>query len=292
MRKRPGTSEVLIAGVTSASLLCGGCGGDAKKWKNAPGTQGFINMNAVKEAFQKNDNLKAFEKRINEVYEGDNLLVVESERRNAGFRLTAYEDLNSDKKVDKKKDDTVFVLTVTNGTAQLVGHGVNSYFKESWKWQGATKDWSEEKEQQIAQEVRQHRNDPYYRPSYMPFFFMYHSAGWNRYYTPPAYYDNLSSHRKDYRSSSAFTKQIKNNAKYETKMSKKYGTKFTKAATKSSSVRKNYVKKTSSSRNFKSRLAKSKSSSGWGRRASSGTKSSFSSSRGGGRFGGSSGFGA
>ncbi len=258
----------LIAGIASASMLIG-CGNrDVKRWKQAPGTRGLINLNAVKTAFQKNQHIPAFEKRVNEIFEGDNLVVFKSEKHGNGFKLAGYEDLNKDKKVDSK-DDLLFTLTVVDGRCTLQGHGANSYYKETWSYGQRDRRYP-------------HRSYSYYHHS--PYFFYWYgprSTWGGSYYTPVGRYDDIASHRSSYRSKPAYRKQVKTNQSFERSMRSKHGSKFTNATKSVSSTRKNYVKRTSSKRSFSKNLSKNRSRSGWGVRTRSSSRSSSSRSRGG-----------
>ena len=271
---------LIAAGILSATLVTG-CGSEEKKWKASPGTKGFLNLDQVKSAFQKNPKVADFEKRINEIFEGDNLIILDSKTVSDGFAVTALEDLDKDKK-KSPADDTLFILTVENRRATLRGYGANSYYKESWAFNPPAKNTGGETH------YHRHYHSPY-------FYHWYWGRGWGHYYTPFSRYSMLGSHRSTYRQGSAFRSQVKSNAAFENRMSKKYGTGFRKSVSSQSSSRRSYVKTRVASTNFKSSLRSSKSSSGWGVRSKTGTNSRFgssrSSSRGFGGFRGSSGMG-
>jgi hypothetical protein len=285
-------SYLVAASVASASLLAG-CGDsdtpEIKQWKAAPGTNGFINLEDVEKAFKKNQKADEFEKRVNEIFEGDSLVVFKSSQKTggSGFVYYAYEDLNKDAKVTSS-DDLLFTLTVANNRAMLQGAGVNKYYKSSWAYKPA----------------EERREETYYRSRYgrSHFSHWYWGRGWGGYYTPRDRYDSNLSHTKEYRGTSGFTQQVQNNAAYEKRAAAKHGTGFRQSAVALSPVRRKYVKSVPVSKTMKA----TKGTSGWGVRAnkgifssysgakSSGAKSSGSSSRGGGffsRFRGSSGFG-
>jgi len=280
---------VILAGIASASLLTG-CGGnkDVNRWATAPGTKGYINLEAVKKAFTKTQDVKEFEKRVNEIFEGDNLVVFDIRQQTGGFVLSAREDLNNNKQYDSK-DDLLFTLSASRGRATLKGAGVNSYYNETWSYN---------RDSYYSSGRRHH----YHR--HTPYFFYWGSPGWTHrhYYSTSTYGRSIYSHRSSYRSSPAFATQVKSNVQSENTMSKKYGDKFRKSINKPSTTRKSYIGKAVKSSSFKKNLASKKANSGWGTRAKSSTKSSFSksstspvrvSSRSsfGGGFRGSSGFG-
>jgi hypothetical protein len=128
MKKKRSNRYLLVAGMATASAISG-CDKSTKQWANSPGTNGFMNLDAVKKAFQKNSNVEDFEKRVNEIFEGDNLIIFSSDETSRGFIYTAKEDLDGDKTISPP-DETLFVLSVLGGTATLQGAGVNEYYKE------------------------------------------------------------------------------------------------------------------------------------------------------------------
>ena len=136
-------SYLVATGIASASLLAG-CGDsrEIKQWKAAPGTNGFINLDDVEKAFKKGQKADEFEKRVNEIFEGDSLVVFKSQKTGgSGFVYYAYEDLNKDGKVKTgtltASDDLLFTLTVANSRVTLQGAGVNKYYKSSWAYKPA-----------------------------------------------------------------------------------------------------------------------------------------------------------
>ncbi len=271
----------VFACLTSLSLLYG-CGGAKKKWKNAPGTQGALNLDAVKEAFQKRPNVAEFEKRVNEIFEGDNLILLHAEDIGNAFRIDAKEDLDKNEKVSDG-DDLIFRMTVKNGMVTLQGMGVNSYYKESWPYDP-------------AKEERYHRT--YHRSHYRgPYFYHWYGYGGRRwggsYYTPRDNYTSIRQHRDSYRKGSDFKTQVKQNGAYENRMASKHKSTYGTATRAPSAKRTSYVKSTAASGKFNSKT----SSSGWAVRSRSGVKSSFGRSSGGfssssrGGFRGSSGMG-
>lgn len=287
MKREKNTQKYwLAAGVAAASCLAG-CDSDGDKWAKSPGTNGFINLDAVKEAFIKNPEAGSFEGRANEIFEGDNLVIFSTKEVKGGFVYTALEDLNKNKKADSS-DEVIFTLTVADGRATLQGYGVNKYYKDMWNYTPPKED--KEKEQK-TQTHRYYHRGPY-------FHYWYYGRGWGRYYTPAPAYNKTASQRTDYRQGTSFKNQVKGNVDFENRMSKKYGSNFRKSVNDTSSIRKSYVSKTQRSSGFKNTLSTSKS--GWSQRSGASKSSGFTSSRSsggsksGGGFGGhkgSSGFG-
>ncbi|MGN7613164.1 hypothetical protein ACQZV8_13895 [Magnetococcales bacterium HHB-1] len=103
-------------------------------WLTSPGTQGFINLNAVKEAFNQEVNLDTFEQRINEIFEGDGLIRLKTETSKNHFILKACEDLDFNNSICTPRDDTLFTIAVSGNQAVLTGFGVNSYYRTTWNY--------------------------------------------------------------------------------------------------------------------------------------------------------------
>jgi hypothetical protein len=266
--------------------LIPGCGeSDQDKWANAPSTQGQLNLDAVKQAFQKNPRYDDFEQRVNEIFEGDRLVIFQSERVSGGFSYTAKEDLDADKKISPA-DDTLFTLLVANGTATLKGAGVNSYYSQSWPYAPAKDVNQKTKNQTTAAHHRRHGTYFYHWYGYLGYRWL------GGYYTPAPRYNAMSRHRNAYRATPAFQSQVVANTAFTSRMASRYGAGFRKSPT---TARKTYISKnrglastrTSSSTARSGAGAKSRSTS-----RSSSSRSSASRSRGGfGGFRGSSGFG-
>jgi hypothetical protein len=276
MKKKRSNKYFLVAGMATASAISG-CDKSTKQWADSPGTNGFMNLDAVKEAFQKNPAVEDFEKRVNEIFEGDNLIIFSSEERSGGFTYTAKEDLDGDKKIGPS-DETLFVLSVSGRIATLEGAGVNKYYKESWIYNTPGQ-----------KPEREYSRSHYSRPH---FHYWYWGRRWGGYYTPAPRYDTMSDHRNSYRNSSAFVSQVNNNVAFEQRMAARYGSGFRKSVNAVSTTRKNHISNMKKSSGFKGMLSRTKSTSGWGARSrSSGSRGGFGSVRGSSRGGSRGGFG-
>lgn len=298
-----GTSEKLIVGgfatVIGISMLsqCSNSRQDKSlsNWENSQGTQGFINLNDVRDAFRSTQKMADFESRVNEIFEGDNMVVFEAKEIRGGFKLMAREDLDGSKSTTAK-DDLLFTLSVEGRTAQLKGAGVNKYYKESWIYEPPA--GSQQQVQQVHHRSSSIASSPF-------FWWWVLSPGWGGYYTPIGRYDSMYSHRNSYRSSSSYRSQMTRNGKFGTSMSQKHGSSFRSAVNSPSSNRKSYIRTQPKSAGFKEKLAASKKTTGTSKksqlRSTSGKSRSFSgtssrssrssSSRSYGGYRGSSGFG-
>lgn len=221
------------------------------QWAASPGTAGFINLDDVKKAFQKTPKITDFEKRVNEIFEGDGIILLEMTKTSDGMKLRGIEDLNKNGNIDKD-DETVFTLTTNRKAknATLKGEGVNKYYSETFAYSPA---------------VEQNEQQEYARSGYRPTHFRrYHYWGGPRYYTPYLAYSMLGSHRRSYRRSSAFRTQINTNNAFATQMEKRHSTKYSNAVTSPSAGRKRHISRTAGSSGFRNGLVQGRSQSGWG----------------------------
>ncbi len=218
-------------------------------WKNSPGTRGFINLDDVKEAFQKSSDVEGFERRVNETFEGDNLVLLNAIEKSDGFEIEAREDINRNQKYDYG-DDLLFTLSVRGNFAILKGKGANRYYENSWAYNPPKPSRAE----------RDDIDTPY-------FHVWFWGRGWGGYYTPIGHYNTIQSNRATYRQSDSFQSQIKKNTAFENSMSKKYGAGFRSSINNVSTTRKGYVQKKISAGNIQSQLRAQRSSSGWGVRS-------------------------
>lgn len=262
--------KLIATSVASASIFTS-CGPTEPKavqdWRKAPGTNGFINLKDVVEAFQKNPKAEDFENRVNEIFEGDNMVVFASrpakeiykgkDKIDNGFVYIAYEDLNKNGKVDGQgptsKDDPLFFINVQNEQATLYGLGVNKYYRFSWAYKPI-----EEKKEESS--YASHYHSPYYHH-------WYYGRGWGSYYTPSQNYQENTAKRDKYRQSNEYVSQLNKNAKFESDSARQYGRSFTNSAGNQSSTRKSYITDFPRNSNFTSTLdnnptSKHKSSSG------------------------------
>lgn len=187
-------------------------------------------------------NVEDFEKRVNEIFEGDGLVIFKADKVQGGFQYLAYEDLNKDKLISSA-DDRLFTITVANGTATLKGAGVNSYYSESWPY--------EPKEEEIAaakEEENGGSTGTTHRRHGSSFFMWYALGRWSGgYHTPASSYSAMSAHRASYRGSSAYASQVKTNSAYQTSATKRYGAGFRSASSQVSSSRSSRISSTRSS---------------------------------------------
>ncbi|SVC64462.1 uncharacterized protein METZ01_LOCUS317316, partial [marine metagenome] len=248
------------------------------KWAESPGTSGFINLDEVQKSCLDSNNSKTenFEKRINEIFEGDNLILLDVQGRERGFLLSAIEDLNKNEKPDlvgTSGDEVVFQLEVLGSgpnNAKLTGKGVNSDFKSTFTYP--------------MPNIDRASADNYYRTNgYYPYYYSYYGYRGYRYYTPRRRYRTMMVYRRGYRSSSRYRTQIISNGRYYGNYRTRYPS-SSRTFSRPSASRKSYVSRTASSPGFKSRLSSSPTAKARSSLAKSGKISSSSKSKSSGGF--------
>lgn len=222
--------KIIVGGLASASLLWGCGDANEEAWKASPGTHGLINLDDVADAFKRYPQIDLFEKRINEIYEGDNLLTFTSQKHaNGKFELWGCEDLDRSGN-SSQGDECLFSITVENALATLQGYGANSYYHESW----TCHDYDENNETTVSDTGTYHG---------------YHRHNRGMYFTSALAYGTLWNHRSYYRRSSAFVDQVRRNSSYENTMSAKHGSRFENALTTPTAKRNSYINSAQSFKN-------------------------------------------
>ena len=119
----------------SVGILVGsgavGCGGNASKqqeWFVKEIATGRINLDAVKDAFETSKDVTEFEKRVNEIYEGDNLVLIRVEDNETQKIISGFEDLNQSNAIEEANDDKLFSITLEEKKYEVYGYGYNSYY--------------------------------------------------------------------------------------------------------------------------------------------------------------------
>src|SRR5215207_4550775 len=98
---------LLLTAGGALGVACGG-GGDksaddpGQVWVQSDGANGLINMDDVQQAYRdaysaEGFSVETFEKRVNEIFEGDNLVLVEVQRDGDNAMVSGWEDLNGDR---------------------------------------------------------------------------------------------------------------------------------------------------------------------------------------------------
>ena len=218
------------------------------EWAATDGAAGRINLDEVQKAFKESESATEFERKVNEVYEGDGLVLIRASQDGDQLTLEGFEDLDKDNEIDDSRDDLLFSIVKANDDHEMRGHGANSYYHSSF---GAGN---------------------------FLFSYLLLSAflpGPYFYRTPPGYArGTLSRQRANHRSSPQYRSQVSRNSKFFRQQKGFAGSRYDQAGRNLGSTRQGYMASQKSSGAFKS--------SGTGVRSSWGSTGG----RSGGRFGG------
>ena len=134
--KRMGMSLILGSSMVVAGPVLAGCvpsaGVSSADWAATEGAMGRINMEEVEQAFKKSQTVEEFEKRLNEIYEGDGIVLVRAKDEEGKRVIEGYEDLDRDDDIDPDRDDLLFTITNENDSNDLRGNGANRHYRSSF----------------------------------------------------------------------------------------------------------------------------------------------------------------
>ena len=224
------TTLALLAG---ASLIAGpaiaACdsGPTYEDWAATDGAAGRINLDEVQQAFKDAESPTDFEKRVNEIYEGDGIVLIRVEQDGDYMNLEGWEDLNNSKQIEDASDDRLFsIVRNHNREHEMRGYGSNSYYHHGF---GAGD---------------------------FLFTYMLLSAfspmGGYYYYTPTYRYDTISRDRTNYRNSSSYRSQVSKNSSYFNKQKTFAGSSYDQASRNVSASRQTYMNNQKTSGSYKS----------------------------------------
>ena len=114
--------------VGSGAIGCGGKASAQQDWMTTEVATGRINLDAVKDALETSQDLNEFEKRVNEIYEGDNLVLIMVEDKETQIIISGFEDLNRSNAIELAQDDKLFSITVEEENYEVYGHSSNDYY--------------------------------------------------------------------------------------------------------------------------------------------------------------------
>jgi hypothetical protein len=238
----------IIAGGSVISL--GACG-KKEQWAETSGKAGQINLEAVEEAMKKSENVSEFEVRVNEIYTGEEMVLIEVKNQGREQLVSGYADLNDNSQIDNEDERLFTFRRWYEGERErysMRGYGVNSYYYHHYPsgtnllttyllWSALSRHTS---------------------PTYI-------------YHTTVRDVGVLRNHRTNYRTTPSYRNQVNANRRFQTKMSSKHGTTYRKASPSSNrqrwATRKgvNLNKATKVSRSTASRRGFSGSKGSWGR---------------------------
>ena len=205
-----------LGGIVAVSPMIGACAGPTyDDWASTDGAAGRINLDDVQEAFKNSDSATDFEQRVNEIYEGDGLVLIRASQDGEILTLEGWEDLNKDSTIDEANDDQLFsIVRGTNNEYDMRGYHGNGYYNSHF---GAG-----------------------------DFLFTYliisSLSGPRGYYysTPPSRGTQIRNQRTTYRNSSAYGGQVQRNASYNTRQASFAGSRYQSSRSNISSNRGSY----------------------------------------------------
>ncbi len=216
----------LIAGPAIAA--CGDSGPSYEEWAATDGAAGRINLDEVQQAFKEAESPTDFEKRVNEIYEGDGIVLIRVEQDGDYMNLEGWEDLNNSKQIEDASDDRLFsIVRNHNREHEVRGYGANSYYHS-------------------------HFGLGNFLFTYMLLSAFTPPFGGYYYATPIHRYDTISRDRTNYRNSSGYRNQVSRNSNYFNKQKTFAGSSYDQASRNISSSRSTYMNNQKTSGSFKS----------------------------------------
>ncbi len=132
----PRISRLALA-MSAGSVLAGApllvaCGPSSSgpsydQWAATDGAAGRINLDDVQLAFQQSSSATEFERRVNEIYEGDGIILIRARQDGDRLTLEGWEDLDANNQIDDTADDQLFAIIKEDEQHQLRGYHANSY---------------------------------------------------------------------------------------------------------------------------------------------------------------------
>ena len=245
--------------VTGPVIAACSTGPTFEQWAATDGAAGRINLDDVQEAFKKATSPTAFEVRVNEIYEGDGLVLVRVKQEDGAKVVEGWEDLNSNYDINDTQDDLLFTIRGEGEQNDMRGYGANSYY---------------------------HR--PFGGGGFLLGYMVASSFGPRGYYQTSNTFarGTLRQRRDGYRNTSRYKTQVSRNGSYFGKRGGYSASQYNNAGRNVSTARKTYQSSQQRTGTFKNSRTGVRSS--WGSSSRSG---GFGRGSRGGRFGGGRGFG-
>ena len=247
------TAGIAVAAAPVAAACSSGP--SYEEWAETDGAAGRINLDDVQTAFKESESVTDFEERVNEIFEGDGVILIKAEQTDTAFVLEGWENLDGNLSIDEGSDERLFTITEKEDkTHEMRGYHANGYYHSTW---GAG--------------------------NFLFTYMLLSSFTGPRYIyaTPSSRVGTIRNDRSAYRNSSAYGSQVSRNGSYFNQQKSFAGSNYDSANRNRSAARQSYQSRAQSSGSFKSSGTGVRSS--WG---SSTGRSGFSSGRSGGFFGG------
>lgn len=131
--ERSGTGKKVAAVMSIGALMSAGAVGCSSTrqndWLATDGAAGRINMGDVQKALEESKDPTEFERRVNEIYEGEYPILIKVEDRGSQKVISGYEDLDNSGTINEATDDMLFSATLGGQEYDLRGSGANNYYR-------------------------------------------------------------------------------------------------------------------------------------------------------------------
>ena len=234
---------MVVAGPVAAACVPGPT---FDEWAATDGAAGRINLDEVQEAFKKSGSPTEFERKVNEIYEGDGLILIRTSQDGDTRVLEGFEDLDGNGTIDETADDVLFSFVKETGQDhELRGHGANGYYRRSFGG-----------------------GDLLFT------YLIFSSLAGPRYYsTPRSRTGTIRANRTSYRGSSGYRTQVSRNSSYFSRQKSFNSSRYNSASRNLSQGRSRYLSSNKSSGAFKNSTTGVRSS--WGARSASRSSGGF-----------------
>ena len=216
---------VFSGGIIATAPLIAGCssGPSFDDWAATDGAAGRINLDDVQEAFKDSKSVTDFERRVNEIYEGDGLIFIRASQDGERLTLEAWEDLNGNNVIDDAQDDRLFSIVKENNEHNLRGHQANGFY-----------------------------NQPFGAGNFLFTYLIISSLNRPYFYqTPVGRGTTMRQQRTSYRQSSKFSGQVSRNGRFASQQQRFAGSRYQQASRNVSSNRQTYQQTQRASGGFK-----------------------------------------
>ena len=228
---------------TGPALVACESGPTYDEWAATDGAAGRINLDDIQEAFKSSKSGTEFEQRVNEIYEGDNLVLIRVKQESDSTVVEGWEELNRNGVIDDAEDDLLFTIVEKDDKSyDMRGYGSNGYYHSGF-------------------------GTGNFLFTYMLISAMTPRGGYY-YYTPPttSNYNRALSRRQSYRNGSGYRSQVSKNSSYFSRQKSFAGSRYSDAGRNLSKSRSSYQSAQKSSSAFKSSTTGVRSS--WGSKSS------------------------
>ena len=220
-------SALFAGGAIAGAPLVAACssGPSYDTWAATDGAAGRINLDDVQQAFKDSESATQFEERVNEIYEGDGIILIRALQDGNQLTLEGWEDLNSNNEIEDSRDDLLFTIVQKDDRHEMRGYHANSYYHSS------------------------------FGPGSFLFGYMLATAfmpGPYFYSTPISRGSTIRQGRANYRNSSRYRNQVARNSTYTTKQQSFAGSRYQDSGRNLSSNRQSYQQTQRSSGAFRS----------------------------------------